>query len=82
MRGFLIGLSVSVAFIVGCAASRFVPPANAQSAGPRWDYFCFAGYDAEGVMEKARAAGSQGWELSGVGAANRGSTWCFKRPMR
>ena len=45
MRGFSIGLSISLAFIVGCVASstRYgVPKAEAAAVvEQRWSYFCF-----------------------------------------
>jgi hypothetical protein len=45
---FLAGLSVSIAFILGCAASRVVvPSAQAQYAGPRWQYFCLEAQRAD-----------------------------------
>ncbi len=82
MRGFLMGLSVSAAFVLGCVASHFVvPPANAQSVA-RWDYFCFEGAYAGDVQTKAKKAGLEGWEMSGAAVpAQEESTWCFKRPL-
>lgn len=87
MRGFLMGLSVSVAFVLGCAASRFVvQPAQAQSPGPKWDYYCLGANNAEELTARAKAAGLQGWEMVG-GTARGGSDFtnpivCFKRPLQ
>jgi len=86
MRGFLIGLSVSIAFIGGCVAgaSRWaVSPAKASYViEQRWAYFCFQDSNVDDVNYKANAAGARGWEL--VAAANSGNgndaIWCFRQP--
>jgi hypothetical protein len=77
----LIGLVFVAGCAVGGASSGFVvPPARAQDQ-QRFDYFCFEARTPDDVMQKARQAGAQGWEL----AASTGSTgyyvWCFKRPI-
>ncbi len=89
MRGFLLGASLSVVFIVGCVAGAaakpfVVPQANAQQAASmqKWEYFCFDKRGDEVVAEAANRAGRQGWEMAGQG--NDGpyaSTWCFKRAL-
>jgi hypothetical protein len=47
MKPFLLGLSLSVAFILGCVAAQHVPalavPSAAAYAGPRWEYTCQPG---------------------------------------
>ncbi|HEY3235049.1 MAG TPA: hypothetical protein VGJ84_10035 [Polyangiaceae bacterium] len=88
MRGFLIGLSVSVAFIIGCVAgaSRFVlPPAEAAYVvEQRWAYFCFQESDADELGVKANAAGARGWELVAATTSKSGgdgkAVWCFRQP--
>ncbi|MEI9950853.1 MAG: hypothetical protein WDO74_18225 [Pseudomonadota bacterium] len=85
MRGFLIGLSISLAFIVGCVAgsTRYgVPKAEAAAVvEQRWSYFCFAASNIEDVNSKANAAGMRGWELSASTTNADGQTvWCFRQP--
>jgi len=85
MRGFLIGLSISLAFIVGCAVSstRYgVPKAHAEPVvEQRWSYFCFAAGDAEDVSFKANAAGMRGWEMVASNTTPNGqAVWCFRQP--
>ena len=70
MRGFLIGLSISLAFIVGCVASstRYgVPKAEAAAVvEQRWSYFCVEAASVDDVNFKANAAGMRGWEMVGL----------------
>jgi len=85
MRGFLIGLSVSLAFIVGCVAgsSRYgVPKAEAAAVvEQRWSYFCFEATGVDDVSFKANAAGMRGWEMASATTAEGGQTiWCFRQP--
>jgi hypothetical protein len=84
MRGFLLGLTVSIAFVAGCMASRLlVPPANAQANLTWWDHYCYReGDTTDALGVAARKAGAQGWELVTVVAADSESRrlWCFKRP--
>lgn len=83
MRGFVVGLSVSGAFVVGCVAAQFiVPPARAAGV-QKWDYFCFDEEGAAEVTRKAKQAGTEGWEMVAVDTGgNMDSTWCFKRPAQ
>lgn len=87
MKGFLLGLSVSLAFIVGCIAGSsraVVPPAKASYVvEQRWEYFCFAEDRADKVNERANAAGARGWELVAAAAPASGEgdpVWCFRLP--
>ena len=85
MRGFLIGLSVSLAFIVGCVAgsSRYgVPRAEAAAVvEQRWSYFCFDATTTDDVNFKANAAGLRGWDLVASSTNSSGATvWCFRQP--
>jgi hypothetical protein len=85
MRGFLIGLSISLAFIVGCVASSThwgLPRAEAAAVvGPRWSYFCFEAGNVNDVNVKANAAGMRGWELATAATNADGlMIWCFRQP--
>jgi hypothetical protein len=85
MRGFLIGMSISLAFIVGCVASsgRYgVPRAEAAAVvEQRWSYFCFEASTVDDVHYKANAAGMRGWEMvSSSPNANGQIIWCFRQP--
>jgi len=85
MRGFLIGISVSLAFIVGCVAgsSRYgVPRAEASAVvEQRWAYFCFEADTVDDVHYKANAAGLRGWELVTSSTNQAGQViWCFRQP--
>ena len=85
MRGFLIGLSLSLAFIVGCVASstRYgVPRAEAAAVvEQRWSYFCFEAANVDDVNFKANAAGMRGWDLvTSTTNPNGQMVWCFRQP--
>jgi hypothetical protein len=85
MRGFLIGMSISLAFIVGCVASstRYgVPRAEAAAVvEQRWSYFCFEASTVDDVHYKANAAGLRGWELVTSSTNADGQIiWCFRQP--
>jgi hypothetical protein len=85
MRGFLIGISLSIAFMIGCAAgaSRYgVPKAEAAAVvEQRWSYFCFEASTIDDVNFKANAAGMRGWELAASATNTSGQTvWCFRQP--
>ena len=95
MRNFVLGLSLSVAFVVGCMfgasqRERVLPPARAASpTGTQWQYYCLDG--TKNIMSTFRKLGLDGWELvGGAGGAASGSAdilgadwrfalWCFKR---
>ncbi len=85
MKQFVLGLSVSVAFVVGCvtatvAQSTAVPEANAAAAGgQRWEYICRQpGGGLQRQFDKIAAEmnefGAQGWEAIS-------HDYCFKRPL-
>jgi hypothetical protein len=85
MRGLLLGLSLSMAFVVGCVAGStglLFPPANADAVvEQRWAYFCFERDDIDELNDMANGAGARGWEL--VAAASGKSDkpiWCFRQP--
>lgn len=85
MRSFLLGLSLSAAFIVGCVVRPLViPPALADPAVKRWDYYCFDELTSAEVQGRAKQAGREGWELVAAGAVGTlgfRPVWCFKRPL-
>lgn len=79
MKQFLFGLSLSLAFIIGCATatiaqSSAVPPAQASQANQRWEYSC-PGVSEE-VVANLNARGAEGWEV-----INTTDIFCFRRPL-
>jgi hypothetical protein len=89
MRQFLVGLSISVAFIVGCVTAQHLPgaavPTASAYAGQRWEYKCqdwpvlpANGQDsAQRVTEMFNQLGAEGFEL--VTPTPLGGMACFKR---
>jgi len=94
MRQFLFGLSISVAFIVGCVTAQHVPqlgvPTASAYAGPAWQYTCRddpkvrvgeSWDDVYGAF--LNEMGAAGWEVApipdGMGSNLRYGL-CFKRP--
>ena len=85
MRGFLIGSSLSLAFIAGCVASstRYgVPKAEAAAVvEQRWSYFCFEATSVDDLSFKANAAGLRGWDLAtNTVKPDGGTISCFRQP--
>ena len=85
MRGFLIGMSIPLSFILGCVASssRYgVPRAEAAAVvEQRWSYFCFEASTVDDIHFKANAAGMRGWEMvSSSPNASGQIIWCFRQP--
>jgi hypothetical protein len=87
MRGFLLGLSISLAFMVGCVAGSsglLLPPARAGGViEQRWAYFCFERSNIDEINDMANGAGARGWELvaaSPKNGANGDAIWCFRQP--
>jgi hypothetical protein len=91
MKPFLLGLSISVAFILGCVAAQHVPelavPSAAAYTGPRWEYTCQLGpkfvanpgKNHEALSQLLNELGADGWELTPVPTSDR-AFLCFKRP--
>ena len=87
MRGFILGLSLSLAFILGCLAAPFlVPRLSAQPPVPgamqRWEYKAI---DIGAVRESRTTAnlneqGADGWER--VHVHRESGRGYFKRPAR
>ena len=85
MRGFLIGFSISLAFIVGCVASStgygLAKAEAAAVAEQRWSYFCFEAGNVNDVNFKANAAGMRGWELvTSSTSPTAQMILCFRQP--
>ena len=87
MRGFLLGMSISIAFIVGCVAGSsglLLPPVRAGVVvEQRWAYFCFERSDVDDINHMANGAGARGWELVVASPKNGGdgdAVWCFRQP--
>ncbi|MCX4239614.1 hypothetical protein [Paraliomyxa miuraensis] len=92
MRQFLLGLSFSVAFVLGCMTAQHVPSlgvptATAAHAGPRWEYTCTTwpstGLNAEKNVQSLEQhldqLGAEGWELASISTGGA-AFLCFKRP--
>jgi hypothetical protein len=86
MRQFLLGLSISVAFILGCVTAQHVPGVAMPSAsattsaytGQRWEYICETiGGSVRGATDVLNQFGAEGWEL----ATPVDGVACFKRPL-
>jgi hypothetical protein len=84
MKGFALGLSLSLAFVLGCvAAPVLVPRLDAQPAtgAPRWEMQCIEYRRLGAVNELTRIgdqAGANGWEPAWV--MENLAIACFKRP--
>lgn len=90
MRNLILGLSLSVAFIVGCLVRPLVvPPVRAGTNPPKWEYKCFRETGESKVEAKSNKLGAAGFEMTGsaggVGGEGWGSSqwyvWCFKRRL-
>lgn len=92
MRQFLLGLSISAAFILGCLTSQHAPELSMPTAsayeGQRWDYTCTM-WPELGILRDENASkmeahldqlGTQGWELAPIPAGDA-AMLCFKRPV-
>lgn len=90
MRDFVLGLSVSFAFIVGClvggaSSKTTVPEAAAEpdegEAPTRYEYKCTneKTLGPEEFATRLNREGAEGWELEGSFEGPLGSTMCFSR---
>jgi len=89
MRQFLVGLSISIAFILGCVTAQHIPgvavPTASAYAGQRWEYTCRdwpilpanGTENAQRVSEILNEIGMEGFEL--MTPAPMGGMACFKR---
>jgi hypothetical protein len=70
LRPFLLGLSLSFAFIGGVLFAEVIGAAHAAHSGrQRWEYFCVEKFNdtPEKLMEAFEAGGQKGWELAAAG---------------
>ena len=90
MKGFALGLSLSIAFIVGCMAAPMVtgrsnaqvPPRTAQQMADgilRWQYTCYLDRARRPDIVRLNEYGAEGWELTG--GRSTVAEFCFKRPL-
>jgi hypothetical protein len=82
MKGFALGLSISLAFILGCvSAPLIVPRLSAQNPPntPRWENYCDTARSTGSMRELLARTGPEGWEL--VAISGNAVTFCFKRPV-
>ena len=86
MRGFLLGLAISLAFIIGCLSSQYLlTPAHAQSSRgvTRWTYRCERiGGGVDNVTRTLRASGTRGWELVDIEMMGSTAIACYKGRSR
>lgn len=81
MRGFALGLSLSVAFIIGCLAGPHLTPSADAQARQTYRYACIEGHRDELQLSRLLdAQGRMGRELVAVGSvpSAEGSQWCFR----
>lgn len=69
MRQFLLGLSVSIAFVAGSVAAHYsqllIPPAHANTRTAKWQYYCLSidREDLGAFSAVLNRLGGEGWEL-------------------
>ncbi len=83
MRNLILGLFLSVAFVVGCLVRPVVvPPVRAGTNPPKWEYKCFRENNDGSLEAKANRLGKAGFELSATARHGDGfNAWCFKRRL-
>jgi len=88
MRNFMLGLSFSAVFIVGCLfganrSSDTVPAVAAAPVGQRYAYYCIDQDDNEYLTKAAKKMGQAGWRLVGGGGGGnslgKSILWCFEK---
>ena len=81
MRGFALGLSLSVAFIIGCLAGPHLTSSVDAQARPAFRYVCMEGTGDEARLSRMLdIQGRMGHELVAVGSGGAdggASQWCF-----
>jgi len=82
MKGFALGLSLSLAFILGCVSAPLIVPRLSAQNPPnttRWEYVCqevAGGFSALRTMQAyLNEHGAEGWEAVSVHPFT-----CMKRP--
>lgn len=82
MRGFALGLSLSLAFIIGCLAGPHLTPSADAQTRPTFRYVCMAGTADEARLSRMMdIQGRMGHELVAVGSGvgdGQYSQWCFR----
>lgn len=82
MRGFALGLSLSLAFIIGCLAGPHLTPSADAQARETYRYACIEGSaNEERLTGLVDGQGRMGRELIAVGSdggEGRLSQWCFR----
>lgn len=90
MRNFMLGLSLSAMFIVGCLVgsgrpSDTVSAVKAAPAGQSYAYYCLDEDDADDLNKYAKKMGRAGWRLvaaaggRGPGIGANHYLWCFEK---
>ncbi|OGQ79106.1 MAG: hypothetical protein A2289_03070 [Deltaproteobacteria bacterium RIFOXYA12_FULL_58_15] len=71
MRQFLLGLSLSAAFIAGAVFSQTLSSSAqaARASRMKWEYFCVEKFSEtpEKLVETFTQGGLKGWELAAAG---------------
>lgn len=88
MNRLVIGLLLTIAFLVGClaatvAAQVVAPSARAAVNSEKWRYKCFRGNaigvaDTEGIESNLIKFGMQEWELASMTAQGNYVIYCMK----
>src|SRR5690606_20815931 len=84
MKGFALGLSLSLAFILGCvSAPLIIPRLSAQNppSTTRWEYLCEWVRGIEEHRALLDRSGAEGWELASQTGYPQPMV-CLKRPLR
>jgi len=80
MRGFALGLSLSVAFIIGCLAGPHLTVTAEAQTRQTYRYVCVEGSrNMETLTRILNVQGGMGRELIAVDGSDGGaSQWCFR----
>lgn len=82
MRGFALGLSLSLAFIIGCLAGPQLTPSADAQARESYRYTCIEGStNIERLTRLVDGQGRMGRELIAVAARSNVAEeiqWCFR----
>jgi len=86
MRGFALGLSLSVAFVIGCVSSQALQPRVTAQPPPgptarRWTYVCESSVRLGRLQQWMNERGAEGYEAAAsAGADGARVVICMKRP--
>lgn len=92
MKRLVIGLLLTIAFLVGClvatvASKSVIPEVKAGSESQKWEYQCKnLSEDAPNskIDDELKQVGMQGWELVSATYVMRGNSfikYCLKRQL-